>query len=62
MECGSLLPHAGACSSITKSEDMRDNLFVPGKMSYARGVKRPDVECILCAIVDGSDQVVRLDV
>jgi len=41
---------------------MRDNLFVPGKISYARGVKRPDVECILCAIVDGSDQVVRLDV
>lgn len=41
---------------------MRDNLFVPGKMSYARGVTRPDVECILCAIVDGSDQVVQLDV
>lgn len=41
---------------------MRDNLFVPGKMSYARGEKCPDVECILCAIVDGSDKVVRLDV
>ena len=41
---------------------MRDNLFVPGKMGYARCGERPDVECILCAVVEGSDEVVRLDV
>ncbi len=40
---------------------MRTNLFVPDKMEYARGAKRPDVECILCAIVEGSDKVARLD-
>ena len=42
--------------------DKRNNLFVPGKMKYARGKKRPDVECILCAIVEGSDKVARLEV
>jgi len=41
---------------------MRGNLFVPGKMGYVRGEKRPDVECILCAIAAGSDEVVRMDV
>jgi len=41
---------------------MLDNLFVPGKMGYVRGEKRPDVECILCAIAAGSDEVVRMDV
>ena len=41
---------------------MKGNLFIPGKMEYARGEKRPDVECILCAIVEGNDQVTRLDV
>ena len=41
---------------------MRNNLFVPGKMEYIRGKKRPDVECILCAIADGSDKIVRLEV
>ena len=41
---------------------MRHNLFIPGKMEYARGARRPDVDCILCAIVEGSDEVVQLDV
>ncbi|MFC1713181.1 HIT domain-containing protein [Candidatus Poribacteria bacterium] len=42
--------------------DIRKNLFVPGKIKYARGEKLPDVECILCAIVEGSDEVTRLEV
>jgi ATP adenylyltransferase len=41
---------------------MRDNLFIPNKMDYVRGKTRPDVDCILCAVVDGSDQVNRLEV
>lgn len=41
---------------------MFKNLFVPGKMDYARGHNRPDVECILCAIVEGSDKVTKLEV
>ena len=41
---------------------MQGNIFVPGKMEYARGGKRPNVECILCAIVDRNDEVTRLDV
>jgi len=40
---------------------MRTNLFVPDKLEYVRGMKRPDVECILCAIVEGKDKVVRLE-
>lgn len=40
---------------------MRTNLFVPDKMEYVRGAKRHDVECILCAIVEGNDKVVRLE-
>ena len=31
---------------------MRHNLFVPNKMPYAKGKNRPDVPCILCAIVE----------
>ena len=42
--------------------DKRKNLFVPNKMAYVRGRNRPDVECILCAIVAGDDQVVKLEV
>lgn len=41
---------------------MRKNLFIPGKMAYVRGGKKPDVECILCAIVEESDKVSRLEV
>jgi ATP adenylyltransferase len=41
---------------------MRKNLFIPGKMAYVRGEKKPDVKCILCAIVEESDQVSRLEV
>jgi len=41
---------------------MLKNLFIPGKMAYVRGEKKPNVKCILCAIVAESDKVVRLDV
>ncbi len=41
---------------------MRHNLFVPNKMSYARGKNRPDVPCILCAIVKKNEKVQRLEV
>ena len=36
---------------------MRHNLFVPNKMPYAKGKNRPDVPCILCAIVEKNDKV-----
>jgi len=45
-----------------KPSDMKSNLFVPNKMEYVRGIKRPNVECILCAIVEENDEVTRLDV
>jgi ATP adenylyltransferase len=38
------------------------NLFVPNKMDYARGKNRPDVDCILCAIVSGDERVEKLAV
>ena len=41
---------------------MRDNIFVPNKLAYIKGEARPDVECILCAIIQGDDRVNRLDV
>jgi len=41
---------------------VRKNLFIPNKMEYVRGDRRADVECILCAIVEGNDKVVRLEV
>ena len=41
---------------------MRQNLFVPNKLPYAKGKNRPDVECILCAIVEKNDKVERLEV
>ncbi len=41
---------------------MRENLFVPNKMPYAKGQNRPDVECILCAIVEKDEKVQRLEV
>ncbi len=41
---------------------MRQNLFVPNKMPYAKGKNRPDVPCILCAIVEKDEKVERLEV
>lgn len=41
---------------------MQSNLFIPDKLEYVRGDKRPDVECILCAIVGKNNKVVRLEV
>ncbi|HUU28752.1 MAG TPA: HIT domain-containing protein [archaeon] len=35
------------------------NLIIPGKLSYVRG-KKPDVECILCAVRDSDKRVPRL--
>ncbi|HAV43220.1 TPA: HIT family hydrolase [bacterium] len=37
----------------------RGNLFIPGKLPYARG-KRPEVDCILCAIRDKDERVKNL--
>jgi ATP adenylyltransferase len=37
------------------------HLVIPGKLSYVRG-KKPDVECILCAIRERDPQVVSLEV
>lgn len=41
---------------------MRQNLFVPNKMPYAKGKNRPDVDCILCAIEEKNDKVECLEV
>ncbi len=41
---------------------MRKNLFIPNKMSYARGTNRPDIDCILCGIVQDDENVVNLNV
>ena len=46
---------------LTSELIMKTNLFVPDKMEYARGTKRPNVECILCAIVNGNDEVISLE-
>ncbi len=37
---------------------MRKHLFVPSKADYVRG-KRPEVDCILCAIVAHDERVVN---
>lgn len=37
-------------------------LFVPNKLDYARGVGRPEVECILCEIAARRDTVCNLEV
>ncbi len=41
---------------------MRQNLFVPNKMPYAKGKNRPDVDCILCGIVEKNEKVECLEV
>lgn len=38
---------------------IKKNLFTPDKLDYARG-KRPDVECILCAVLKNNKKVDRL--
>ena len=40
---------------------VKGNLFVPSKIRYVRGHK-PDVECILCAIIAGDPKVKSLEV
>ncbi|MBU0900228.1 HIT domain-containing protein [bacterium] len=40
---------------------MYNNLFVPSKSSYVRGI-RPDVKCILCAVRDYDSKVEHLDI
>ncbi|HEY9069328.1 MAG TPA: HIT domain-containing protein [Candidatus Ozemobacteraceae bacterium] len=35
-------------------------LYIPGKRDYIKGQRRPDVDCILCAILDGNARVDRL--
>ena len=39
----------------------RQNLFIPDKMAYAKG-QRPEVDCILCAVVSQNDKVKNLEV
>ena len=38
-----------------------DNLIAAGKLNYARG-KRPDVDCIMCAIRDDNPEVISLKI
>ncbi|MFN8578452.1 MAG: HIT domain-containing protein [Candidatus Sericytochromatia bacterium] len=38
-----------------------DRLFVPSKLKYVKG-ERPNVKCILCAVVDKDPNVSNLDV
>jgi len=38
------------------------NLFSPNKLKYVTGRKRPEVDCILCAIVERDKKVTLLDV
>jgi len=40
---------------------MRKNIFVPSKGEYVRG-KKPEVDCILCAIVKNDPKVVNLEI
>lgn len=40
----------------------RHQLFVPQKRDYIRGRKRPQVDCILCAILANHPEVVSLEV
>lgn len=40
----------------------RDYLFIPNKMEEYLLGEKPDVDCILCAIVEGDEKVVSLEV
>jgi ATP adenylyltransferase len=40
---------------------IKRNLFVPSKIKYVRGHK-PDVDCILCAVIAGDPRVVSLEI
>ncbi len=41
--------------------EKRDLLFVPAKLNYVKG-ERPNVNCILCSVVEKDPQVASLDV
>jgi len=41
--------------------DINANLFIPSKIKYVRGQK-PDVECILCGIIDRNPKVQSLEI
>jgi ATP adenylyltransferase len=41
--------------------DINSNLFVPSKVKYVRGEK-PDVECILCGVIDRNQKVESLEI
>jgi ATP adenylyltransferase len=36
------------------------NLFIPNKMGYVKGKNRPNVECILCAVINKHPDVEKL--
>ncbi|MBF0544830.1 MAG: HIT domain-containing protein [Candidatus Riflebacteria bacterium] len=38
----------------------KKNLFVPNKLDYIRGNKRPEVKCILCSILENDPKVESL--
>jgi ATP adenylyltransferase len=40
----------------------KTQLFIPNKMGYLKGSKRPKVECILCCIVENDPRVTNLTV
>jgi ATP adenylyltransferase len=35
-------------------------LFIPNKRDYIKGANRPDVECIMCSIIENSPEVTNL--
>ena len=47
---------------MTKDENLfKDHLIAGGKLNFARG-KRPDVDCIMCAIRDDNPDVISLKI
>ena len=36
------------------------HIFIPNKRDYIKGGKRPEVDCILCSILEGDDRVDQL--
>ncbi len=38
----------------------KTQLFIPNKMEYLKGTKRPKVECILCSIIEKDPKVTNL--
>ena len=41
--------------------EIKGNLFIPSKVAYVRG-KKPDVDCILCAVISKDPRVKSLEI